>query len=290
MIAASSRAKCAGSLLIVAATVFPSQARAQSVSSDGASAAGRNILVRVHVSDTAETPIFAVDVAVADSTMHILASGSTGADGGASLLIARASSSVIVSARRLGYQRVQEQVALTAEDTLFVELRLTAVAASIAPVVVSADQDLKRKSYFVDSAQIAKSHRLILNGMDVLTKMRPDILTGRAPGCGLRNIFVNGVRIVHPPLNAIAVAHIPRTGRGRLGSAGSSELSGGEIWSIMWGIKAADIKEMTYKDCFDTSMPGVHTNSALYIVLRPGVAYDPSRGSYPIDSSTFSRR
>jgi hypothetical protein len=53
----------------------------------------------------------------------------------------------------------------------------------------------------------------------------------------------------------------------------------------MWGIRAQDNKEMTSKDCFDTSMPDVDGSSALYIVLRPGVAYDPARGSYPVDSS-----
>jgi hypothetical protein len=163
------------------------------------------------------------------------------------------------------------------------------VAASVAAVVVTADQDLKRKSYFADSAQIANSHRLILNGMDVLTKMRPDILTGRAPGCGVRNIFVNGKRIVDPPLNAVAILHIPFP-RPERGSPGSSPLSRAAIWSIMWGIKAEDIKEMTYKDCFDTSMPGVFGGSSLYIVLRAGIDYDPSRGSYAIDSSMFRRQ
>lgn len=252
----------------------------------GSSTRGSHVLLRVRVTDSAGTPIPGVDVAVSDSGRHILAQRNTATDGTANLVFRRIAGRVQVSARRLGYGPAQQNVSVTAVDTLSLLFRLTPAAASIAPVVVSADEDLKRKSYFVDSAQIAHSHRLILNGMDVLTKMRPDILTGRAPGCGLRNIFVNGVRIVYPPLNAIAVAHVPRVGRAN--AAGElvdpSELDRDQIWSVMWSIRAQDIKEMTYKDCLDTSMPGVHGSSALYIVLRPGIAFDPGRGTYPADS------
>jgi hypothetical protein len=269
---------------MAATALSPCRARAQGEPGDSTARATR-VLIRVHVSDTSGTPIFAANVAVADSATHVLASASTGADGSATLSIPRVVKRVTVSARRLGYRPREEQLDLRTGDTLSITLRLTAAPASISAVVVSADQDLKRKSYFVDSAQIANSHRLILNGMDVLTKMRPDILTGRAPGCGVRNIFVNGARILYPPLNAVAVAHIARRGRGGGGSTVGSSLNSSEIWSVMWGIRAQDIKEMTYKDCFDTSMPDVHGSSALYIVLRPGVAYDPARGSYPVDSS-----
>ena len=39
---------------------------------------------------------------------------------------------------------------------------------------------------------------------------------------------------------------------------------------------------MNYKDCMDTSMPGLHASSALFIVLKPGVAYEAGRGSYVV--------
>ncbi len=159
-------------------------------------------------------------------------------------------------------------------------LRLDRVPQKLSTVAVTAQEDVKRRSYYVDADEIVASRRLIMNGMDVLTKMKPDILEGRAPGCGVQNIFVNGVRIVNPPLDAIAVAHIPPNRHASAASRSAQEA----VWSIMWSIKAEHIEQMDYKDCLDTSMPGLHANSALYIVLKPGVAFEPGLGSFVVDN------
>jgi hypothetical protein len=37
---------------------------------------------------------------------------------------------------------------------------------------------------------------------------------------------------------------------------------------------------MTFRDCFDTAINGMHSTNALFIVLKNGIAFDPAKGSY----------
>ena len=263
---------------------------------------GSDFVVRVHVADSAGHPVAAADISVVRGLAATLAHGTSDGNGDRTLRVPRGVGDLQVIARRIGYLRAERFIEATANDTLTIEIQMQRAVVSLAPVTVTAQEDLKRKSYFVDADDIAKSSRLIMNGMDVLTKMRPDILTGRAPGCGVRDVYVNGVRIVDPPVNEMAVAHIPRTQLppivvpkdvgydGKSTAVGGSRRAAGiptaprAVWSIMWTIKPEHIEQMVYKDCFDTSMPGTHGSSALYVVLKPGVAYDPVRGSYVDDS------
>lgn len=244
----------------------------------------RSTVVRIQVTDSAGQPIAGADLAVLRGLADVLARGTSDTSGRRTFVLAAVAGDVQVVARRLGYQRADQfqHLAPTSRstashrDTIDVSLQMIRVVPTLAAVKVTAEEDLKRKSYFVDADQIAASKRLILNGMDVLTKMRPDILTGRAPGCGVRDIYVNGERILYPSLDEVAIAHIPRAHRTVLLES---------IWSVMWSIKAEHVEQMLYKDCFDTSMPGTHASSALYIVLKPGVAYEPGPGSYVVDST-----
>ena len=51
---------------------------------------------------------------------------------------------------------------------------------------------------------------------------------------------------------------------------------------VLSEIKPEHIEEMTYHDCFDTSVPGPHGQAALIVTLKTGVRYDPGRGSYVV--------
>ena len=56
-----------------------------------------------------------------------------------------------------------------------------------------------------------------------------------------------------------------------------------EVWLILASIKPEHIAEMTYEDCFSTKVTGhTHTSQALFVVLKPGVGYDASVGSFVI--------
>lgn len=251
------------------------------------------------VTDSAGHPIANAEVSAIQGLSTVLSMSRSDAYGKAALRVRRDSTEIQIVVRRLGFHP-STQFLLADRDSIEIDFRLATVQ-TLPRVAVTAQENVKRKSYYVDADEIAHSQRLILNGMDVLTKMKPDILEGRAPGCGVQNIYVNGVRIVNPPRDEMAIAHIPSTRLSRVNLPGglvvsrmssssaagnpSAPLSTQEaIWSIMWTIRAEHVEQMEYKDCFDTSMPGLHANSALYVVLKPGVAYEPGRGSYVADA------
>jgi hypothetical protein len=44
---------------------------------------------------------------------------------------------------------------------------------------------------------------------------------------------------------------------------------------------------MRYHDCNDFSIPDVRGLNALYVVLKPGVIYEPGVGSFVIESDSL---
>lgn len=268
------RVQIAAGLLLLVANRLAAQTTSDSVLKKSGS-----VTLIVAVVDSANQPIADADVAVIRSVTQVLASARSDSRGLTTLRVQRSGSEIQITTRRIGF-RPSARFLHADQDSIRLLMRLDRAAQRLSTVAVTAQEDVKRRSYYVDADEIAASRRLIMNGMDVLTKMKPDILQGRAPGCGVQNIFVNGVRIVNPPLNAIAVAHIPPNRHALAASRSAQEA----VWSIMWSIKAEHIEQMDYKDCLDTSMPGLHANSALYIVLKPGVAFEPGLGSFVVDT------
>jgi hypothetical protein len=49
-------------------------------------------------------------------------------------------------------------------------------------------------------------------------------------------------------------------------------------------INPEHIAEVRYLDCWDTSVPGIGGQRALFITLKPGISFDRKRGSY-VDST-----
>jgi hypothetical protein len=50
--------------------------------------------------------------------------------------------------------------------------------------------------------------------------------------------------------------------------------------SVLASIRSEHLAEVRYVNCWDTSMSGLGTNNAIYIVLKPGIAWDWGRGSH----------
>lgn len=242
-------------------------------------------VVYVTVLDSTDRPLSDVELRTIAGLNKVLARTRSDAGGRAVLRVQRDSSELQLAARRLGL-RPTTRFFRADRDSIQLEIRLSAAPQILATVSVSAEEDLKRKSYFVDADEIANSKRLIENGMDVLTKMKPDILEGRSPGCGVETVYVNGKRVVNPPRDEVALAHMPPGRTARFSSPARPLTARQAVWSIMWSIKAEHIAQMDYKDCLDTSMPGLHASSALYVVLKPGIAYEPGLGSYVVNSDS----
>jgi hypothetical protein len=176
----------------------------------------------------------------------------------------------------------------------------------LTPVVVTAEQDLKRKSYHIDADAIANSDRVLIDATDILTKLRPDMICGRscspmaavaattrtaARKCPMlafqqkatcpvddtppplsTNVWVNGrwIRTVIPSEMALA----RRTGM-------LAGLLPGTM-TVLSEIKPEHIAEITYLDEFDNTVGKIGSQSAIFVVLKPGIDYEPGKPSYVI--------
>lgn len=264
----------------------------------------RDVVIRVRVVDTANAPVSAADVSVVKGLQDLLGAGVTDDRGVRSLTVPRRDGDYQVVVRKIGYQRTERFFAAPSGDTTTFQIVLSRTVQTLPTVKVTAAEDLKRKSYHADADDIATSTRPILDAMDVLLKLRPDMLYGRSgprSGCGVKNVWVNGIRILDAPPNDMALAHIPHVPppvtprRGRGPGSASSATSGRPppgsplaevdslVWNVLSTIKPEHISEVNFQDCFDKTVNAVGGNRAVFIVLKPGVSFEPGRGSYVDD-------
>ena len=187
-------------------------------------------------------------------------------------------------------------------DTLTVLFSMNRIAQPLEAVRISAREDAARKSYYIDNEEIANSDRPLFTSVDIIEKLRPDMVWGRAgPGgpCGkISSVFVNGRRILQSPtagtMAASRRALAPgdarrRTSAGRTMVLDKYKVTGmpAEILSV---IRPEHIAEMTYNDCFEKSVRVNRGDNAAFVILKPGVGYDNEEGSYVIDGPAPRRR
>jgi hypothetical protein len=256
-----------------------------------ASARGQQgVLVRVRVVDSAGAPVANAEVSALRGLTTIVSGGPTDSLGRRSFTVPHGAGYEVV-ARRIGYERGQ-QFFSAIQDSVGVRIVLRTTPANLPAVSVTAQQDIKRRAYHLDADDIAASKRPILDGLDVLTKLRPDIIYTRVPGCAVRYVWVNGERIVFPTINpalaaktrqlrraALATPHIGPTGLATVNLT---------VQSVMASIHPEHIQEVNFADCNDTSVDNVKGNSALFVTLKPGVAYDRVAGSYVPEESALA--
>jgi hypothetical protein len=278
-----------------------------------ATAQSASVTIAVRVVDSANAPVADADVSVVQSISATLAHAATGANGRARLTVPRLSGELQLTVRRIGFQRMYRFFSLGAADSLTFDLALQRTIVTLAPVTVSAQEDLKRKSYHLDADEIENSTRAIIDGTD-LFKLRPDMMNGRggASVCAvpwtdhdgwIENVWINGQRVVMPTVDSIYV-HSRKPGLGipapisrpnpRIIQPGTPRAAAppkpaftahshiDTVLSILHSIKPEHIAEVTYHDCFDMSVGKNRSDMAMFIVLKPGIGYDDSRGSYVV--------
>jgi hypothetical protein len=249
-------------------------------------AAQRETVVRVRVVDTAGAPLANTDVSTLRGLSTVVAGGPTDSAGRRTFAIPRDGDYQVV-ARRIGFQR-GEQFFTASRDTVSVRIVLHATLQALPAVRVTAAEDVKRRAYHVGADEIAESKRPIIDGLDVLSKLRPDIIYSRVPGCGARYIWVNGRRITYPPID-LALAARARMQRQaaratpHMGPTGMATVNL-TIQSVMASIHPEHIAEVTFADCNDTTVDAVKGSSAIFVALKPGVAFEPGIGSYVLDA------
>jgi hypothetical protein len=253
------------------------------------------LTVSVLVSDTVRKGLADVEVFLIRDTIGAVVGGRTDAGGRYVFAIDAADSGhYAVAARKVGFSPARTDVPSTRQDTVHLELVLLAVPAiELGPVRIAAAPP--GKNYFLDSAEIARTTgRTIRNAYDALRKLRPDMLGDRGR-CKepVDNVWVNGRRVLwmarfqpgYPSTSAL-------TSSARRGTVVrvAAPREPATVDSVLASIKSEHIAEIRYVNCWDHSMAGMGTNNAVFVVLKPGVAFDRFRGSYVDTADTLPRR
>jgi hypothetical protein len=265
-------------------------ALAASAQAQAPTAAPATGAVRVRVTDPAGAPVPEATVSLIRGVRDIVAQGTTDADGVRVLTAPIAGGEVQVVVRRIGFLRADQFLVRLAPDTLPVTVPLTPASQELATVRVTDRQLIRQRRLTVDADAIASAKRPVVDALDVLTQLRPDMIfglgaTGRMGCLPAQDLWVNGRRI---RLSALAIdpttvpeqrmrARAQRATR-RLQMRGKNSLGLG-LQTALLTIKSEHIAEMRATDCGE-SPAGAGTASALFITLKPGVDYREGLGTY----------
>ncbi|HXD47157.1 MAG TPA: carboxypeptidase-like regulatory domain-containing protein [Gemmatimonadaceae bacterium] len=273
--------------------------------------APRPEIVRVHVTDTTGAPVAGASVAIVRGLQQVVAQGVTDANGQRVLTVAGAAGDYDAMVRKIGFTRADRFFGFQAGDTVTLHLLLAPAVQTLAQMNVTAPEDRKRLRRYVDADDIANSPRPILDAMDVVTKLRPDMMSDPTPGsmdhCALDEVWVNGQHITLAPINDALAARAamkvhgtrfasPVAPGGNPGLTGPPMTPFGDarvpvsVQSVLATIHPEHIAEMTFHDCNDFSINRAHARNALFVVLKPGVAFEPGIGSYVLDEGSGSKR
>jgi hypothetical protein len=273
-----------------------------------------SVTIAIRVVDSANAPVAGADLSVVRDVSASLAHGTTNTAGHARLSMLRSAGDLQLAVRKIGYQRSYRFFTLPAADSMVLEIRLLRSVVSLAPVTISAKEDLRRKSYHLDADDIENSSRAMIDGTDIF-KLRPDMMNSRggAQACAvpwtprdgwIESVWINGRRVILPIVDSVYVAgrkaalglasRPPRPnprisqGRGRAPAPRpmpppfSTFSHIDTVLSILHSIKPEHIAEITYHDCFDTSIDKSHSDLAMFIALKPGIGYKDGIGSYVV--------
>ena len=275
-----------------------------------AQASSPSVVIGVRVADSANVPVGEAAVSIVRGVSTTVAHTVTNAAGNARLIVPAGEANLQLVARKIGYQPLYRFFTSPKADSTAMSVTLPRVVATLAPVTVNAQQDLKRKSYHIDAEEIENSDRTMIDATDIF-KLRPDMMTSRggAQACAIpwtdhngsiENVWVNGRRVVLPMVDsqyvggrkpALGIATPPPRPNPTISRSRAPQPPRpaftqfshiDTVLSILHSIKPEHIAEITYHDCFDTSVGKPHDSMAMFIVLKPGIGYDEGIGSYVI--------
>jgi hypothetical protein len=264
------------------------------------------------VLDEQAEPLPEATISIVQGVSNVLASRVTDETGMRTLAIKQSSGEVQITVQRVGYTQAKQFYRLGSADTVVAQVAMRRLAQQLDPVNVRAKRDLKREIYYLNSSVIDSSKRNLKDGLDVVRWLRPEMfgyrtrgVDGYTPGaCGVANvIWVNGRRIVFAPQGITLEklwrpsrpASVNTRGPGGRPSVRRSMPPSGEaaasdmVRAVLSSIRPEHIAEMTYTECFDTTFRKLHTNNAIFVVLKSGVVYDDNRGSIVEPDTTRSR-
>jgi hypothetical protein len=239
--------------------------------------------VIVQVTDSASKPISGSSLTVMRGVSTVIAQATTDAAGRHIFAVAGKDENLEVVARKIGFVRGDRFFALD-RDTIAISIVLQRAVQSLETVRVTAEEAAKHKSYFVDADAIATSDRPLLDGLDVFTKMRPDMLYSRSAGafenCDIEEVWINGRRVPISPYDSLDPMIASR--RAGIAKPAKSRPVSLAVLKTLSLVKPEHISEISYRDCMDASIGKIGDRNAAFITLKAGVAFDLSRGTYVI--------
>jgi hypothetical protein len=262
--------------------------------------------VEVIVRDSAGGPLSGAEASIVQGVKDSRAGGTTDDRGRVALTISDVGSAhddYQLVVRKIGFSR-SERFFRFQRDTVVLDITLRRVPQELTPVVVTEQEDVKRKSYHIDAEAIANSDRVLIDATDILAKLRPDMICGRScspmasvaartrnpvrkcPGLAFSqptrcpvdntppspntNVWVNGRRLRMVLPNEAAMAR--QTGV-------LAGLMPGTM-TVLSEIKPEHIADITYVDELDASIGKIGSEGGLFIALKEGVVYEPGKASY----------
>ena len=269
--------------------------------------------ISLRVLDSAGVAIEGADVSVVQGINDVRATGTTDARGRLSLSVEGPDGDYQVVARKIGFYRA-DQFFHVGAAAVSLDIRMQRAVQTLAPVKVTATETLKHKSYFIDADEIAKHADELIDATDILKKLKPDMVCGRScsplgaaaattrnpvrkcPGLALSqrrvcpadntppslstSVWVNGVWI-----RSVSTDTVCQVGRRGI----LAGLSPGTM-QVLCEIQPEHIEQITYLDEFDNSVGKPHSNSAIFVVLKTGVAYQPGAKSYVVGDATAPKK
>lgn len=273
--------------VVAAALVLPGAAAAQSAA-----------VVRVHVVDSTGAPVADAGVSIVRGVNQVVAAGATDAAGRRTLTAAMPAGDVQLVVRKIGHQRADRFVPWNGRDTLSVAVTLLPVAQALAAVTVTERESIRRRLLTIDAEAIASSRRPLADALDVVTGLRPEMIYGVGgayAACGpVRNLWVNGQR---QRLVAIDPRLVPEVRMGRRAQRATPHLrpSGRraiplDVQTFLRSIRPEHVAEMRAQDCRDLELQRANGESAIFVVLKPGVRFRPGVGSFVVDADSALAR
>ncbi len=246
--------------------------------------------VSVSVQHDDGSPVSGATVIVQRAGVGALYIGTTDGRGVYGVRFAADSGQYAVVVRKVGQVQVTTPIRVVSGviDSIVVTLQSSPVALDTVRVVAD---PARQDAYLLRASELAGSSRTLYDAFDAISKLKPDMLGDRGRNCATaQNLWINGTRVffLHHAVSAVRVTQPSLAGAGtntapaaRLAPRAASGSAAPTIKDYLRSVKSEDIADIRYVNCWDTSMPDVGTNDAIYITLKPGVNWDWKTGSHP---------
>ena len=271
-----------------ACVLAASVARSQSV---GRAGPGNLGIVHLIVSDQTGAPLrgVGVSIAVRDS---VVATTTTDINGRRTLGLEAGPLPYVVTLRMVGYVPRRDSVFVSGPDTA--TLAVTLVRAPVLLDTLRTSVRASKLGYAISGGEMLERQPDALNVFDAIRKIRPEILGDRMRGCPyVANLWVNGRWQVLAPWDTIVPLRTYETER--LDPRGNRRITKGVLASHadrslpLGNLNPHHVVEMHYSGCSGPAPLGPRSLNALYVTLKPGIGYDPEKGTF-VDDSAVARR